>query len=127
MTGNAVGGTAYLSVDGTTLALVGEFEYDSGLVEREPATGMDTVHGTIQKPKHSMIKGTVRNMPGISVGALNAMENVTVVCELNNGKVVTGRNMWTNGKETAEAAEGKIAVEWNGLQGAVVEDEGSTA
>lgn len=117
----AVAGTAYIQVDGESLALVGEFEYDSGEVSREPATGMDGVHGYIEKPKHSYIKGTLRNLPGISVADLNAMTDVTVVCELNNGKTIVGRNMWTTGSENAEAAEGKIPVEWNGLQGAVQE------
>lgn len=121
--GQAVGGTAFLTVDGQSLALVGEFEYDSGLVERDPAPGMDAVHGFMEKPKHSYIKGTVRNIPGISVAQLNAMSNVTVVCELNNGKTVSGGGMWSTGKENAEAAEGKIPVEWNGLQGAVVEQD----
>lgn len=119
--GNAVAGTVFLSVDGQTIPLVGEFEYDSGLVKRAPATGMDTVHGNIETPKHSYIKGTVRNMTGISVSQINAMDNVTVTAELNNGKTITGRNMWAVGDENAEAAEGKIPVEWNGLQGAVTE------
>ncbi len=121
MAGNAVAGTAYLQVDGQSYPLVGEFEYDSGEVSREPAPGMDAVHGFIEKPKHSYIKGTLRNMGSLTVAQLNAMVNVTVVCDLNNGKTVTGRNMWTKGDENAEAAEGKIPVEWNGLQGAVQE------
>lgn len=119
--GNAVAGTAFINVDGQNYALVGDFEYDSGLVERDPAVGMDTVHGYIEKPKFSFIKGTLRDMGGLKVSDLNAMVDVTVVCQLNNGKVVTGGSMWTTGKEASSVAEGTIPVEWNGLQGAVQE------
>ena len=117
----AVGGTAYLVVDGQSFALSGEFEYDSGEVAREPATGMDTVHGYTEKPKHSYIKGTVRLVGGLTVRQLNRQKNVTVTCELNNGITVTGRNMWTTGTENGNATEGNAPVEWNGFQGAVEE------
>jgi hypothetical protein len=118
---NRVAGTAYLAVDGQTLPLVGAFEYDPSNVERESAAGMDGVHGYIEKPVAPSIKGTIRDGHGLRVADLNEMTNVTVVCELANGKFVTGSNMWTTARQSAKAEDGTIEVVWEGFQGSVVE------
>lgn len=116
-----IAGTAYLSVDGNTFALVGEFAYSPGAVSREPAPGMDGIHGFMEKPRSPYIKAKIRDLGGLSIASLNAMTNVTVTCELANGKVVTGRNMWANGEQEAESAEATCDVQWNGFQNAVQE------
>lgn len=118
---NRVAGTAYLAVDGVTFPLVGAFEYDPGNVERESAPGMDGVHGYIEKPAAPSIKGTIRDGHGLRVGDLNTMTNVTVVCELANGKFVTGSNMWSVGRQSSKAEDGTIEVAWEGFQGSVQE------
>ncbi|KWT89354.1 MULTISPECIES: phage tail tube protein [unclassified Variovorax] len=114
-TPNRLAGTAYLSVDGNSYMLAGDFEYSPSVVSRETLTGMDTVHGFSEKPQAGHISGTLRDSGGLSVASLNAMDNVTVVAELANGKTIVGRNMWTVETQTAKATDGTIEVKWEGL------------
>jgi len=62
------------------------------------------------------MSGTLTDAGGLSIAAINAMTNVTVVCELANGKTITGRNMWTVTTQTAKAADGTVEVRWEGKQ-----------
>lgn len=112
---NRLAGTAYLSVDGVTYMLAGDFEYNPSKVSRESLAGMDRVHGYSEKPNTPHISGTLRDAGGLSVAALNDMTNVTVVCELANGKTVVGRNMWAVETQTAKAADATIEVKWEGF------------
>ena len=118
---NRLAGTAYLSVDGNAYQLRGDFEYDVSTVERETVTGMDDVHGYTEKPVGGSIKATLSDSGGLSVASLNAMTSVTVVAQLSNGKVVTGRQMWTTARVPAKATDATIEVVWEGLQGSVQE------
>lgn len=113
-TTNRIAGTAFLSVDGATLPLVGDFEYNPSVATRESQTGMDTVHGYSEKPRPGEIKGTIRDMGGLKLIDLNNMTNVTVTVELANGKTVIGRNMWTVEDQSAKAEDATIPVTWQG-------------
>jgi hypothetical protein len=119
---NRIAGTAYLSIDGTSYPLVGDFEYSPGLVERDSMAGMDGVHGYSEKPVAPFIAGTIRDSGGLKVADINAMTNVSIVCELANGKVVTGSSMWNVQQPSAKSAEATIEARWEGLQGSVVEN-----
>jgi hypothetical protein len=114
LTPNRLAGTANLTVDGVPYLLVGEFEYNPSAFTRESAVGMDSVHGFIEKPNTPHIGGTLRDSGGLSVADLNAMDNVTVVAMLANGKTIIGRNMWTVESQTAKATDGTIEVKWEG-------------
>ena len=118
---NRLAGTVFLSADGTSYMLAGDFEYDPSLVERETLTGMDTVHGYSEKPVGGIIKGTLRDNGGLTVASLNAMTGVTVVAELANGKTIIGAGMWTNARQSSKATDATIEVEWQGMQGSVTE------
>lgn len=118
---NRLAGTAYLSVDGLTYMLAGDFEYSPASVTRETLVGMDSVHGYSEKPMQSHISATLRDSGGLTVASLNAMTNVTVVAELANGKVIIGRNMWTVEAQSSKAADATIEVKWEGVAGSVVE------
>lgn len=124
-----IAGTAFLSVDGQTLPLAGEFEYCPSTVGRKPLPGMDGIHGYSESPIPGWIKGTIRDAGGLKISDLNDMTGVTVVCVLANGKTVTGRNMWTNGEEgqSGKSTEATIEVEWYGVQGSVTERTTRTA
>jgi hypothetical protein len=112
---NRLAGTAYLSVDGVTYMLVGDFEYSPSTKNRESLVGMDGVHGYKEKPMAPHISGTLRDSAGLSVASLNDMTNVSVVAELANGKTVVGRNMWTVESQTAKSEDGTIEVKWEGF------------
>lgn len=118
---NRLAGTVYLSVDGQTYMLVGDFEYSPSKFSRESLVGMDGVHGYSEKPIQGHIGGTLRDSGGLSVESLGDMTNVTVVAELANSKTIIGRNMWSVESQTSKQADGTIEVRWEGPQGSVKE------
>lgn len=108
-------GTVFLYVDGQSYMLSGDFEYSPSRVSRETMIGMDTVHGFSEKPIAGHISGTLRDWAGLSVAALNLMDNVTVHAQLINGKNVVGRNMWTVDSQTVKSTDGTVEVKWEGI------------
>jgi hypothetical protein len=109
---NRLAGTVFLYVDGANYMLAGDFEYSVSGVQRETLVGMDRVHGFSVKPKQGHIAGTIRNWNGLSVAAVNAMENVTVVAQLTSGKTVVGRAMWTVDEQTVKSTDATLDVKW---------------
>lgn len=122
---NRLAGTAYLAIDGKNIALVGDFEWDAGSAVRETLVGMDGVHGFKEKPKINKISGTIRDTGGVSVVAFNNLTNVTVTCELANGKRVTGRNMWQVGELPTKAEDATFELKFEGVAGSVTETLGT--
>lgn len=118
---NRLAGTAYLAISGRAVALVGDFEWDAGTAVRETLTGMDGVHGFKEKPKVNKISGTIRDAGNVSVSAFNNLIDVTVTCELANGKRVTGRNMWQVGELPTKAEDGTFELKFEGVAGSVSE------
>ncbi len=114
MAGLKIAGTAFLTVNGVSYLLRGDFEYSPSAVARESVVGMDQVHGFIEKPNTPHISGTLTDAGGLKVADLNAMSDVTVIAELANGKTIVGRNMWTVDTQTAKATDGTIEVKWEG-------------
>lgn len=107
-------GTVFLYVDGANFMLSGDFEYSVSGVQRETLVGMDRVHGFSAKPKQGHISGSIRDWNGLSLAAVNAMENVTVVAQLTNGKTIVGRSMWTVDEQTVKAEDATIDVKFEG-------------
>jgi len=113
-TTNRLAGTCYLTVDGVSFMLVGDFSYKVSGVTRESLVGQDYVHGYSEKPGQGVISGTIRDSNGLSLADINAMTNVTVMAELANGKTIIGRNMWTIEQPEAKAADATLEVKWEG-------------
>lgn len=114
-TTNRIAGTAYLTVNGQSFMVVGEFSYNPSKVVRESLKGMDGIHGYKEAPTVPHISAKLRDSGGLSVVALNAMTNVTVVAELANGKTIIGRNMWTVEEQTVQSEDATLDVKWEGL------------
>lgn len=112
---NRLAGTAFLSVDGVSYMLSGDFEYNPSTVSRESLVGMDGPHGYSEKPVVGHISGTLRDSGGLSVVSLNQMTNVTVTAQLANGKTIVGRNMWTVENQTVKSTDATIEVKWEGM------------
>lgn len=121
-TTNRLAGTAYLSVDGKSYLLSGDFEYNPSKVTRETLVGMDRVHGYSEKPMSGYIAGALRDSNGLTVADFNAMTNVTVTAELANGKTIIGRNMWTVESQSVKATDATVEVRWEGPSVAVTEN-----
>jgi hypothetical protein len=109
-------GTVYTSVDGTPYNVVGECMYDPSSVTRESLVGMSAVDGFSEKPRTGKMKAKFRDNGGLTVASFNAMRNVTVVFQLNNGKTVTGRNMWTVETLEVNPEDATFEVTWEGPQ-----------
>jgi len=122
MADNADTGTAFISVDGRTLRLVGELTWDPGLVDRETQKGMDGIHGRKITPRVPFISGVFRDSSGVAVADFNGMNDVTIFAQLISGKNVTGRNMWQVGETAVNSEEGTFTVRFEGAQGAVTEE-----
>ncbi len=112
---NRLAGIAYLSVDGQSYMLAGELSYQVSTVSRETLIGQDTVHGYSEKPVAGFISGTLRDAGDLTVADFNAMNDVTVVVELANGKTILGRNMWTVEAQEVKTVEGTFEVKWEGF------------
>jgi hypothetical protein len=101
MASQLLAGTLFFSVDGVRYSAIGEFAYRPSGVQRETLKGQDGVHGFKALPSQGRIEGKIRDKADVSVAALNALEDATVVLELANGKTVIGRNMWQVGEDGA--------------------------
>lgn len=113
-TSNRLAGTAYVTVDGVSVMVVGQFKYRPSKVERSTLTGMDSVHGYKEKPLAGYISCQLRDGGGTSVLNFNEQTNVNVVAELANGKTIIGRGLWTTGAQEVESEEATFDVRWEG-------------
>lgn len=93
-TTNRLAGIASVWIDGVTYMLVGDLSYSCSTAKRESLAGQSGVQGYSEMPVAPFISATLRDSAELSLVDINGMTNVTVVCELANGKTVTGRNMW---------------------------------
>ncbi|WP_242183084.1 phage tail tube protein [Sphingomonas sp. CARO-RG-8B-R24-01] len=112
-TPNLLAGTCYLTLDGKSVSLVGEFAYRPTQTTNETLKGMDGIHGFKSSPEAGMIKGKLRDTGAISIQDLGNAVNITVVAVLANGKTIVGRNMWRVGEPLeADADDATVSVQW---------------
>ena len=109
---NRLAGIATISADGKSYMLAGDLAYGVSSVSRETMVGQDKVQGYSEKPHPGFISGTLRDAGDLSVASINAMTNVTVVCELANGKTIVGRNMWSIDTQEVKTTDATIDVRW---------------
>ena len=108
-------GIAYVTVDGQQYMLSADLSYQVSSVSRETLVGQDSVHGFSEKPIAGFISGQFRDAGNLSVAAFNAMTDVSVVAQLANGKIITGRNMWTVDAQEVKTMEATFEVKWEGF------------
>ncbi|MGC8343667.1 phage tail tube protein [Pantoea ananatis] len=113
-TSNRLAGLAYVTVDGITIMVAGQFKYRPSKMERTTLSGMDTVHGYKEKPVPGFISCQVRDAGGVSVSAFNGQTNVNVIAELANGKTIIGRALWTVNTQEVDSEEAVFDVRWEG-------------
>ncbi|MDC9598728.1 phage tail tube protein [Xenorhabdus anantnagensis] len=114
-TSNRLAGTAYVSVDGMRIMVVGDFNYSPSTVTRETLTGMDSVHGYKEKPSAPFISCRVRDSGGTTVADFNNQTNVTIVAELANGKTIIGEGLWTVNTQEVRSEDAEFEVRWEGI------------
>lgn len=116
MSSNLLAGIAKVSIDGVTRQLEGGAKYSPSKVKREALTGPDGFHGWKETPVPGSITMSLRDAGDMSVADFNALRNSTVVLELANGKIVTGRNMGTTDAQEVDTEDAKFEVKFEGPQ-----------
>ena len=111
---NRLAGTAYLAINGKSMALAGDFAYQVSTPTREALVGQDGYHGYSEKPGHGVITATLRNSDKVSLTDLGNLVAATITVELANGKTVIGGQMFTTEKPKAKADDAGIEIEWHG-------------
>ncbi|EOX5557261.1 phage tail tube protein [Yersinia enterocolitica] len=119
-TSNRLAGTAYVTVDGITVMVAGQFKYSPSKVKRETVMGMDGIHGYKETVAAPSISCTIRDSGGVSISDFNDQTNVNIVCELANGKTIIGSGMWSVSTLLVDSTEGTVDVSWEG--GSVTEN-----
>src|SRR5215467_4706209 len=79
-----IAGVAFLTVDGTQLALRGNFTVSPSSVERTMIAGQDSVHGYQELPRVPYIEGDLSTVPGLSLEELLHQTPEPVVDQLAN-------------------------------------------
>ena len=115
MASNRIGGQLSFTIDGTPYAARGNFTVMPSSVKRDGVAGQDSVHGYIEKPAVPGIKGDLSTVPGLSVEALQAITDSSVICSLANGRSYVLRDAWTLAAFEIDTGEGKLGIEMQGM------------
>jgi hypothetical protein len=113
---NRLAGVAFVTMNGKSYSIVGEGTYRVSQEKRETLTGQDGVHGFKGMPMAGMISWKGRDSGTVPINELADADDVSVVLQLANGKVVIGRNMWRAGDGPIEVntEEGTYEVVFDG-------------
>jgi hypothetical protein len=110
-----IAGIAFLTVDGTQMALRGNFTVSPSPVERTMIAGQDGVHGYQELPRVPYIEGDLSTMPGFYLEDLIAETDVTVVAQLaNNMQYILTGGTCKGGFEN-NTRDGQVRVRWEGV------------
>ncbi|SUQ01918.1 Phage tail tube protein [Yersinia ruckeri] len=104
-TRNRLAGTAFVTVDGLTIMVAGQFKYSPSRVKRETLTGMDGVHGykeTFSAPLFPARSAIVAEPQ--SVILTNRPTSASSV-KLANGKTIIGSGMWSVNTQEVDSTE----------------------
>jgi len=112
----ALGGTAYLKVDGNQYDLHGNLTVYIGGEERESVTGMDGVHGFVGKPMPPFLEADLSDSGGLSLEDLGAITAATITVELNNGKAYSLQDAWVTKTPELNPAEARMTVRFEALR-----------
>ena len=117
MAGRRVAGTAYITMDGSQLALRGNLTVSLSRVERSGIAGLDRTHGYMEKPRVQYIEGDITLVEGFSVEDLDNIVDATIVVQLANGKSYSLFEAWTKAAHEINAEQGQVRVRWEGMDG----------
>jgi hypothetical protein len=110
-----IAGLAFLSVDGTQLALRGNFVVSPSSVERNMLAGQDGIHGYQELPRVPWIEGDLSTVPGLLLEDLEGEVDVSVVAQLANGMQYTLTGGTCKAGLENQTRDGQVRVRWEGL------------
>ncbi|EHJ8971179.1 phage tail tube protein [Salmonella enterica] len=119
---NRLAGTAYVTVNGITVMVAGDFKYSTATFKRETLAGMDGIHGYKETYSAPYISAKIRDSGGTTVADFNDQTNVSIVAELANGKTIIGSGMWTVETQEVDSNDAVFDVRWEGMTGSVMEN-----
>ena len=108
-------GIDFLMVDGSQMALRGNFTVSPSSVERTMIAGQDRVHGYQELPRVPYIEGDISTVPDLNLEDLEAQTDVTVIAQLANGKQYTLTSASCKAGFEANTRDGQARVRWEGL------------
>lgn len=111
---NLLAGIASLTIDGTNYLVAGDLKYQVSGRKRETLEGQDSIHGYSEKPRAGKISLSLRDRGDLSIAAVQAMTNVTIVAELANGKTIVGSGMWSVEDQEVDTTEAKFDAVFEG-------------
>ena len=115
MASQKIGGVAFLKVDGVQYSLRGNLKIMPLTSTRTGVAGQDGVHGTTRKPVVPYMEMDISDLGGLSVKALQAIDNSTITAELDNGKVYILVNGWYAGEAVVDSMDGKVGARFEGM------------
>jgi hypothetical protein len=110
-----IGGILSLSIDGNQYPVRGSCVVTPTSTKREGVAGQTQVDGFTEMPMVPGAKMEISTVPGLSVLALEAITNSTVVIQLANGNVYTLSNAFSIPPFEIDTAEGKFTAEFGCL------------
>src|SRR5262245_53516709 len=110
-----IAGTACLNVNTQWMAVRGRFTVSPSAVERARLAGQDGVHGFQELPRVPWIEADLSTVPEMSLEALEAETDVTVVAQLANCIQYTLYGATCKAGFEANTRDGQVRVRWEGL------------
>jgi hypothetical protein len=115
MASNAIGGTAYLKIDGTQYKMRGNWKVAPNAVMRKGVAGMDGTHGYSESYQVQYAEGDISDAGGLSIQALQNLTNNTVTLALVNGKTYVVVNAWYASPGELDVVQGQTTVRFEGM------------
>jgi hypothetical protein len=117
---NRLAGVTFIKVDGEQYMLRDAAKWSVDDVIRETITGLDGVHGFIEKAGPGWIEVTISDYGDLEVADFMKQDNVTVTLEQANGKMIVLHNAWTVNAREVDAVAASMAVRWESKKGEVI-------
>ena len=112
----AIGGTAYLKIDGSQKTLAGSWSVSPTKSVKTGVVGLSGVAGFTEAPRIPYMEGSLIDNGSLSISELEAIKSATITLELINGKTYVGQEMFLAGEPTYDAATGEVSVRFEGKQ-----------
>jgi len=110
------GGTAQLTIAGTTYQMAGKFSSVPGGKDRTPAVGPSGPTGKYTEAwKPAKVTTELWDDPTISWTTVANATRVPILIMLDNGKIWRLRNGFCTNAGSFEVSDGKVTLEWSGL------------
>ena len=110
----AIGGTAYLKINGTQRTLAGSWSVSPTAKIKTGVAGLDGPAGYTEASRIPFMEGSLIDNGSLSIAELEEMTDATVTLELVNGKTYIGQEMYLAGEPSHDAATGEVSVRLEG-------------